>query len=147
MYVIVVGCNQNIDLNQEATTTIIRDADNSMDSQLSEFTQTMTNIKQNLNQQRDVRRYNPISNNSKSNKPVRVRNNSTINSKGGNGGEYESETETRSMNSTTTSSTAMHFMSQQTRNHTKNDSNIPQGLTEKNSARSMSQKGPGNNGS
>jgi hypothetical protein len=47
-------------------------------------------------------------------KPVRLRNNSTINSKGG---EYESETETRSMNSTTTSSTNMHFISNQTRNH------------------------------
>jgi hypothetical protein len=67
---------------------------------------------------------------------MRVRNNSTINSKGGN--DYESETETRSMNSTTTSSTVMHFISNQTRNHNKNDSNIPNGVSEKNSARSMS---------
>lgn len=72
-------------------------------------------------------------------RPLRMRNNSTINSKSGNqGGEYESETETRSMNSTTTSSTVMHFMANQTRNHNKAGDTV-----DKSSARSMSQKGTG----
>ena len=59
-------------------------------------------------QKQENRKFNPMGLKQKEIKPVRLRNNSTINSKGG---EYESETETKSMNSTTTSSTNMHFIS------------------------------------
>ncbi len=60
----------------------------------------------------------------------RMRNNSTMNTKG-----YESESEVKSTNSTTTSSTLQHFIP--TRNFDQNNGSI----TTKNSSRSLSQKG------
>ena len=63
-------------------------------------------------------------------KNMRIRNNSTMNSKG-----YESESEVKSTNSTTTSSTLQHFIP--TRNFDQNGGSN----TTKNSSRSLSQKG------
>lgn len=87
----------------------VRMREDSSDSSLSEYNYgkniTNSTIKQ------ETKRFQPILSKTKDKKINRLRNNSTINSKG----EYESENESKSMNSTTTSST-MQFISQ-TRNY------------------------------
>ena len=107
LYIVVVGCNINLD-EQVCK-------EESSDSQLSEYSQNQ-NQTQAVHNQKQIPdskgKYHPVLHKGKDGKQVRVRNNSTINSKGG---DYESETDSKSMNSTTTSST-MQFISQ-TRNY------------------------------
>ena len=76
-----------------------RQREESSDSSLSEY-----NYGKNIGNSAvkvDSKRFQPVLGKVKDRKANRMRNNSTINSKG----EYESETESKSMNSTTTSST------------------------------------------